>query len=46
MLTVLLVLAIVALGCTIAAILNRAPLYVAVLLLVLMELLRALPLGR
>jgi uncharacterized membrane protein YoaK (UPF0700 family) len=45
-LTVLLILAIIALICTIAAIVNRAPLYVAVLLLVLMELLRALPLGR
>jgi hypothetical protein len=44
--TVLLILAIIALICTIATILNRAPLYVAVLLLVLMELLRALPLGR
>ena len=46
MLTVLLILAIIALICTIAAILNRAPLYVAVLTLCLMELLRALPLGR
>jgi hypothetical protein len=44
--TVLLILALIALVCTIAAILNRAPLYVAVLILVLMELLRALPLGR
>ena len=46
MLTIFLILAVIALVCTIAAILNRAPLYVAVLLLVLMELLRALPLGR
>lgn len=46
MLTVLLILAIIALICTIAAILNKAPLYVAVLILVLAELLRALPLGR
>ena len=46
MLTVLLILAVIALICTIAAILNKAPLYVAVLILCLMELLRALPLGR
>lgn len=46
MLTVVLILSIIALVCTIAAILNRAPLYVAVLILVLIELLRALPLGR
>jgi NADH:ubiquinone oxidoreductase subunit 6 (subunit J) len=46
MLTIFLVLGLIALVCAIAAILNRAPLYVAVLLLVLMELLRALPLGR
>lgn len=44
--TVLLVLAVIALVCTIAAIVNKAPLYVAVLILVVMELLRALPLGR
>ena len=46
MLTVLLICALIALALTIAAILNKAPLYVAVLVLVLMELLRALPLGR
>jgi hypothetical protein len=46
MLTIFLILGLIALVCVIAAILNRAPLYVAVLLLVLMELLRALPLGR
>jgi NADH:ubiquinone oxidoreductase subunit 6 (subunit J) len=46
MLTIFLILGLIALICTIAAILNRAPLYVAVLLLVLMELLRAIPLGR
>jgi NADH:ubiquinone oxidoreductase subunit 6 (subunit J) len=45
-LTIFLILGLIALVCTIAAIVNRAPLYVAVLLLVLMELLRALPLGR
>lgn len=42
----MILLAVIALVCTIAAILNRAPLYVAVLILVLIELLRALPLGR
>ena len=46
MMTVALILAIIALVCTMAAIVNRAPLYVAVLLLALIELLRALPLGR
>ena len=46
MLTIFLILAVIALVCTISAILNKAPLYVAVLILVLMELLRALPLGR
>lgn len=46
MLTIFLILGVIALVCTIAAILNRAPLYVAVLILVLMEMLRALPLGR
>jgi len=45
-LTIFLILGVIALICTIAAIVNRAPLYVAVLILVLMELLRALPLGR
>lgn len=46
MLTVLLILAIIALICTVAAIMNKAPLYISVLILTLMELLRALPLGR
>lgn len=46
MVTVVLILAIIALICTIAAILNKAPLYVSVLILCLMELFRALPLGR
>ena len=46
MLTVLLILSIISLICTIASIVNKAPLYVAVLILTLMELLRALPLGR
>lgn len=48
MLTVLLVLAVVAFAVTIASTLtpSRAPLWVAVLLLTLIELLRALPLGR
>ena len=46
MLTIFLILGLIALICTVAAIMNRAPLYVAVLILCLMELLRALPLGR
>ena len=46
MLTVLLILAVIALALTIAAILNKPPLYIEVVLLVLMELLRSLPLGK
>ena len=46
MVTIFLILGLIALICTVAAIMNRAPLYVAVLILCLMELLRALPLGR
>ena len=46
MLTVVIILALSAFIVTILAALNRAPLYVAVLVLCLIELLRALPLGR
>ena len=46
MLTVLLLVAIAAFIVTIAAALNKAPLWIAVLLLTVCELLRALPLGR
>ena len=46
MLTIMILLGICAFVCTIAAIVNRIPLYVAVLLLAVAELLRALPLGR
>jgi hypothetical protein len=46
MLTVIGFLVIAAFIVTIAAALNRAPLWVAVLLLCLVELLRILPLGR
>ena len=46
MLTVMLLLALAAFVCTIVAALGKWPLWVAVILLVLMELLRALPLGR
>lgn len=42
-LTVFILLAIVAFGCTIASAVNRCPLWVPVLLLTLIELLRALP---
>jgi hypothetical protein len=45
-LTALLLLALSAFVVTILAALNRAPLYVAVLVLTVIELLRALPLGR
>jgi len=44
-LTVFLVLAAVAFGCTIASALNKCPLWVGVLLLTIIELLRGLPLG-
>ncbi len=46
MLTVFLLLAVAAYVVTIAAALNKAPLWVAVILLCLIELLRALPLGK
>lgn len=46
MLTVLLLVALAAFIVTIASALNRAPLWIAVLLLTICELLRALPLGR
>ena len=46
MLTVMLLLALAAFVCTIVAALGKCPLWVAVILLVLMELLRALPPGR
>jgi hypothetical protein len=45
-LTVMLLLSLVALALTVAAACARAPLYAAVLVLAVMELLRALPLGR
>lgn len=44
--TVFLVLAIVAFGCTIASAMNKCPLWVPVLLITIIELLHALPLGR
>lgn len=44
--TVLLLVALAAFIVTIASALNRAPLWIAVLLLAICELLRALPLGR
>lgn len=46
MLTVSLVLALAAFVCTVVAAMGRCPLWVAVLLLSLAELLRHLPLGR
>lgn len=46
MLTVMLLLALAAFVCTIVAALGKCPLWIAVLVLVIMELLRALPLGR
>lgn len=46
MLTVFLLLALSAFVVTIASAMGRAPLWVAVLILTLMELLRAIPLGR
>jgi hypothetical protein len=48
MLTVFVILALIALGITIASALtpSRAPLWIAVLILTIIELLRALPLGR
>lgn len=45
-LTVYLLLAAAAFGCTIANALDRCPIWVPVLLLVIIELLRCLPLGR
>lgn len=45
MLTVFIVLALVALALAIAAAMNHAPLWAAVVILCVMELLRALPLG-
>lgn len=46
MVTIFVILAIVAFVCTIAAGMGRCPLWVPVLLLSLIELLRALPAGR
>jgi hypothetical protein len=46
MLTVFLLLAIAAFVVTIASALNKAPLWVAVIILCLIELIRALPLGK
>lgn len=43
--TVFLILAIVAFGCTIASAIGKCQLWVPVLLLTIIELLRALPLG-
>lgn len=43
--TVFLLLAIVAFGCTIASAIGKCPIWVPVLLLTIIELLRALPLG-
>jgi hypothetical protein len=45
-LTVFLILAVAAFGCTIASAVGKCPLWVAVLILCVIELLRALPLGR
>lgn len=46
MITVILILAISAFACTIVAALNKCPVWIPVLLLCVIELLRALPLGR
>lgn len=46
MLTVFLLLAVSAFICTIASALGKCPLWIAVLLLCVIELLRALPMGR
>lgn len=46
MLTVFLLLAILSLICTVASAAGQCPLWVPVLLLTIMELLRAIPLGR
>jgi hypothetical protein len=45
-LTVTIVLALAALVCAVAAAINRAPLWVSVIILCLIELLRALPMGK
>jgi hypothetical protein len=46
MLSVFLILALAAFIVTIASAINKAPLWIAVLILTVIELLRALPLGR
>lgn len=46
MLTVLLLIAVAAFVCTVASALGKCPLWIAVVLLCVIELLRALPLGR
>jgi uncharacterized protein (DUF983 family) len=46
MLTVTIVLALAALIAAVAAAMNRAPLWVSVIILCLLEMLRSLPLGR
>ncbi len=46
MITVFLLLAVAAFVCTIAVALNKCPVWVPVILLCLIELLRAVPLGR
>jgi hypothetical protein len=45
MLTVFLLLALAAFGCTIAVALGKCPVWIPVLLLCIIELLRAVPLG-
>jgi uncharacterized membrane protein len=46
MLTVFVVLVLLALGLVVAAAVKKAPLWMAVLVLVILELLRTLPIGR
>jgi hypothetical protein len=46
MLTVFVLLALVAFICTIANALDRCPLWIAVLILSILELMRALPMGK
>jgi hypothetical protein len=46
MITVFLLLALAAFICTIASALGKAPLWIGVLLLCIIELIRALPLGK
>lgn len=46
MLTVFIILILVAFGCTIASAMGKCPLWIPVLLLTIIELIRALPIGR